>query len=108
MPPAAQSAVKRGREVRLSVSIGKGGQSVPDLVGTGYRDAQVSLARAGLRVGQLAYAPSERVPVMRFASIDADLYRRTLERCIEPGTACRSETIMHGEAGEHAPGEPQP
>lgn len=60
--PAAQSAVKRGRDVRLTVSIGKGGQSVPDLVGTGYREAQVSLARAGLRVGQLAYAPSERVP----------------------------------------------
>lgn len=57
---------------------------------------------------RLLLAPSERVPVMRFASIDADLYRRTLERCIEPGTACRSETIMHGEAGEHTPGERQP
>jgi cytochrome o ubiquinol oxidase subunit 2 len=52
--------------------------------------------------------PSERVPVMRFASIDADLYRRTLERCIEPGTACRSETAMHGAAATHAPAEPQP
>jgi serine/threonine-protein kinase len=60
--PAAQTAVKRGREVRLTISIGKGGQAVPDLVGTGYRDAQVTLARSGLRVGELAYAPSERVP----------------------------------------------
>jgi serine/threonine-protein kinase len=62
------------------VSIGKGGQSVPDLVGTGYRDAQVSLARAGLRVGQLAYAPSERVPKDQVLSSDPEP-----ETQVEPG-----------------------
>jgi cytochrome o ubiquinol oxidase subunit II len=39
--------------------------------------------------------PSERVPVMRFASIDRDLYRRILERCVEPGTRCSSDTMRH-------------
>jgi cytochrome o ubiquinol oxidase subunit 2 len=43
--------------------------------------------------------PSERVPVMRFASIDPDLYRRILERCVEPGTRCISEMVVH--EGEH-------
>jgi serine/threonine-protein kinase len=78
--PAAQSAVKRGREVRLTVSIGKGGQAVPDLVGTGYREAQVSLARAGLRVGQLVYAPSERMPKDQVLASDPEP-----EMQVEPG-----------------------
>ena len=78
--PAAQSAVKRGREVRLTVSIGKGGQGVPDLVGTGYRDAQVALARSGLRVGQLVYAPSERMPKDQVLASDPEP-----EMQVEPG-----------------------
>jgi cytochrome o ubiquinol oxidase subunit 2 len=41
-------------------------------------------------------APSEKVPVMRFASVDGDLYRRILERCVEPGTPCISEMMRHG------------
>jgi cytochrome o ubiquinol oxidase subunit 2 len=60
--------------------------------------------------------PSERVPVMRFSSIDAGLYRRILERCVEPGTPCISETMRHRgmeghAAADHAPepqGEPRP
>jgi cytochrome o ubiquinol oxidase subunit 2 len=40
--------------------------------------------------------PSQRVPVMRFASVDSDLYRRILERCVEPGTPCTSEQMRHG------------
>ena len=43
--------------------------------------------------------PSEKVPVMRFASIDPDLYRRILERCVEPGTRCISENMGH--QGDH-------
>ena len=43
--------------------------------------------------------PSEKVPVMRFASVDPDLYRRILERCVEPGTRCIGETMEHH--GEH-------
>ncbi|MGC3979956.1 MAG: ubiquinol oxidase subunit II [Steroidobacteraceae bacterium] len=38
--------------------------------------------------------PSERVPVMRFASVDGDLYRKILERCVEPGTTCMSQMNM--------------
>jgi cytochrome o ubiquinol oxidase subunit 2 len=37
--------------------------------------------------------PSEKVPAMRFASVDPDLYRRILERCVEPGKPCMSETM---------------
>jgi len=39
--------------------------------------------------------PSERVPVMRFAGIDRDLFRRIVERCVEPGTTCMSEQMRH-------------
>jgi cytochrome o ubiquinol oxidase subunit 2 len=39
--------------------------------------------------------PSEKVPVMHFASVDQDLFRRIVERCVEPGTACMSETMRH-------------
>jgi cytochrome o ubiquinol oxidase subunit 2 len=48
--------------------------------------------------------PSERVPVTRFASVDPDLFRRTVERCIEPGTPCMSEQMGHqGHAAAGAP-----
>ena len=40
-------------------------------------------------------APSEKVPVMRFGRDDPGLYRRILERCVEPGTRCMSETMQH-------------
>lgn len=40
--------------------------------------------------------PSERDPVMHFGSVDGDLFRRTVERCIEPGTPCISEWMQHG------------
>lgn len=35
--------------------------------------------------------PSRAVPVQTYAAFDADLYRRILELCVEPGQAC-----MHG------------
>ena len=57
-------------------------------------------------------SPSERVPVMSFASVDADLFRRTVERCIEPGTPCMSELMQHVHAAADnqaaAPGDPVP
>ncbi len=59
--PAPMSLVKTGREVRLKVSIGSAGQEVPDLTGTDSRDAQVRLARGGLRAGRLVLAHSETV-----------------------------------------------
>lgn len=54
--------------------------------------------------------PSERVPVMHFGSIDPDLFRRTVERCIEPGTQCMSEWMQHHDhrAGGAAPGDASP
>jgi len=39
--------------------------------------------------------PSERVPVMHFAGIDRDLFRRIVERCVEPGATCMSEQMRH-------------
>lgn len=56
------------------------------------RNGDTTLALAEYR--QLLM-PSERVPVMYFASVDRDLYRRILERCVEPGTPCMSETMRH-------------
>jgi cytochrome o ubiquinol oxidase subunit 2 len=53
--------------------------------------------------------PSERVPVMRFSSIEAGLFRRIVERCVEPGTPCTSETMSHrGAEIAHAAGAHQP
>jgi serine/threonine-protein kinase len=78
--PAALSQVKHGREIRLTVSVGQEGQEVPDLAGVGYRDAQVALARAGLRVGRLAHTYSEMVP--KDGVIATDPERATK---VEPG-----------------------
>jgi len=70
-------------------------------------------ARAsGLALGLSTYreiaAPSESVPVIRFASIDRQLYTRILERCIEPGTPCMSELIRHSDHAQASQGEPTP
>lgn len=48
--------------------------------------------------------PSEKVPPILFASVDSDLYRRILERCVQPGTPCMSQIMAHdrGEA-RHMP-----
>ncbi|MFT3721464.1 ubiquinol oxidase subunit II [Pseudorhodoferax sp.] len=37
--------------------------------------------------------PSERTPVMRFSSVDADLYRRVLNLCVEDGQTCMHEVM---------------
>jgi len=39
--------------------------------------------------------PSEKVPVAYFASVGGDLYRRILERCVEPGKPCMSDVMRH-------------
>lgn len=62
----------------------------------------VAEARAGGNALDLStyrglLAPSERVPAMKFASIDSDLFRRVVERCVEPGTTCMSEMMAHGD-----------
>ena len=47
--------------------------------------------------------PSERVPMARYSAIDPDLFRRILERCVEPGTPCMSEMMSHGSRGRGMP-----
>lgn len=39
--------------------------------------------------------PSEKVPPMYFGSVDGDLFRRIVERCVEPGKPCMSEMMAH-------------
>jgi cytochrome o ubiquinol oxidase subunit 2 len=49
--------------------------------------------------------PSEKVPSMLFAAGDKDLYRRILERCVEPGKPCMGDTMRrdmgHGGGNPH-------
>jgi cytochrome o ubiquinol oxidase subunit 2 len=55
--------------------------------------------------------PSERDPVRRYSMVAPDLYRRILERCTEPGTACISHMMkqdrMQGHAMPHDMGHPR-
>ena len=50
--------------------------------------------------------PSEKVPSMLFAVGDNDLYRRILERCVEPGKPCMGDIMRkdmgHGGGGHEA------
>ena len=39
--------------------------------------------------------PSEKVPPMYFAAARPDLFRRILERCVEPGKPCMSDVMRH-------------
>jgi cytochrome o ubiquinol oxidase subunit 2 len=72
--------------------------------------AWVGKARAGGRaLDQSAYLslvkPSEKVPAMHFAAVPQDLYRRILERCVEPGKPCMSDVMRrdmrHGGGDPH-------
>jgi len=63
-------------------------------------DAWVDSAKGGGRALDLAtylqlQKPSEKVPPIRFAGVDPDLYRRILERCVEPGKPCMSQVMAH-------------
>ena len=42
--------------------------------------------------------PSEKVPPMHFAAVRPDLFKRILERCVEPGKPCMSEVMAHDRA----------
>ncbi len=73
----------------------------------------VNQARGSTRALDLAayrelLQPSERVPVTHFSGVDADLFRRTVERCVEPGTTCMSEWMdhQHDSADLMSAGEP--
>ncbi|SDM57708.1 cytochrome bo3 quinol oxidase subunit 2 [Oryzisolibacter propanilivorax] len=63
----------------------------------------VEQARAdGKALDQASYLqlakPSERDPVQRFASVQADLYDRVLNRCVEDGHTCMHQTEMAKDA----------
>ena len=47
--------------------------------------------------------PSEKVAPIHFGTVDPDLFRRILERCVEPGTSCTSDVMRHDQAAG-APG----
>ncbi len=73
--PEPLTSVKPGHEVGVAISFGREGLIIPNLSGTGYREAQVSLSRSGLRLGRISHAFSDR--------IDKD---RILASTPEPGT----------------------
>jgi serine/threonine-protein kinase len=52
--PPAGSAVRRGRKIKVVVSLGGRVISVPDLVGQGSRAAEIEIRRGGLQVGSEA------------------------------------------------------
>jgi cytochrome o ubiquinol oxidase subunit 2 len=69
----------------------------------------VASAKAGGRTLDTAtylqlVKPSEKVPSMLFAYGDKDLYRRILERCVEPGKPCMGD-VMRRDMG-HGGGNP--
>ncbi|MET0282721.1 MAG: ubiquinol oxidase subunit II [Steroidobacteraceae bacterium] len=81
-------------------------------VAAGTFDRWVSDAAGGEGALDLAsyralLVPSENVPAQRFARIDPDLFRRILERCVEPGTTCLGDA-MRATGHAHPPGEPAP
>jgi beta-lactam-binding protein with PASTA domain len=57
--PFPDTIVKEGRRVYLSVSGGEILVYVPKLRGLSTRDARFALERAGLRLGEIAYTPSD-------------------------------------------------
>lgn len=67
-------------------------------VSHGEFDKWVALARAtGKTLSRDTYVelekPTYKVPVMRFAKVEPDLYDRILNRCLQPGQTCMSESM---------------
>jgi beta-lactam-binding protein with PASTA domain len=60
--PRPNTAVKSGRTVILTVSLGEPGRQVPDLAGSTTRNAQLALGDVDLVVGDVVRAPSPAVP----------------------------------------------
>ena len=57
---------------------------------------------------RLLERPSVKVAPMRFAAVPSDLYRRILERCVEPGAACMSTIMKHDRRGGGMPNDVRP
>ena len=62
------------------------------------REARSSGRTLNLPTYMQLVKPSEKVPPMRFAAVDSDLYRRILERCVEPGKPCMTDVMAHDRA----------
>ncbi len=60
--PAAETKVRPGRRIYLSVSGGEPVAEVPLLRGRSLRDAKFALERVGLELGPTTYVPSEEFP----------------------------------------------
>jgi cytochrome o ubiquinol oxidase subunit 2 len=48
--------------------------------------------------------PTEKHPITYFAASQPDLFRRIVERCVEPGKPCMSELMEHGKGKGHGSG----
>jgi len=59
--PIAESEVKYGRGVYLTISGGEELVSVPNLRGKSTREASFNLERCGLKIGSISYEPSENI-----------------------------------------------
>jgi cytochrome o ubiquinol oxidase subunit 2 len=52
--------------------------------------------------------PSERMPALYFASVEADLFDRVFNRCVRPGTPCMKDVMRHDmKAGGSHPKDPR-
>lgn len=60
--PPPGSVIKRGRKVKVVVSLGDRVDAAPELRGTAARRAQITLQQQGLRIGREVYVFSRRVP----------------------------------------------
>lgn len=60
--PPAQTIVKHGRRIYLTVSGGEVLVEVPQLRGRSMREAKFALERYGLKLGTVAFAPSDQFP----------------------------------------------
>jgi serine/threonine-protein kinase len=58
--PPAGASIKRGRKVKVILSLGVKGGAIPDLRGSAARSAQIALQQQGLRVAGQVYAYSAR------------------------------------------------
>jgi eukaryotic-like serine/threonine-protein kinase len=59
--PVAESEVKYGRGVYLTISGGEERVEVPNLKGKSVREAAFNLERCGLKLGMISYEPSEEI-----------------------------------------------
>jgi cytochrome o ubiquinol oxidase subunit II len=53
--------------------------------------------------------PSEKMPAIRFAAVDAGLFDRIVQMCVRPGERCMAETMAHRrQPGSHPPVNDRP